>query len=139
MSARRQCVCSLDFSPIANGQGVDRAADALKRLGLRHLLFEIGGELRGEGVKPDGSPWWVALERPSNATCEEILVALHGLSVATSGDYRRYFEADGRRYSHSRSEEHTSELQALMRTSYAGVCLNTKPHNTITARPPKPV
>ncbi|API60726.1 thiamine biosynthesis protein ApbE [Tardibacter chloracetimidivorans] len=99
--ARQPGGCRLDFSAIAKGHGVDRAADALKRLGLRHFLIEIGGELRGEGVKPDGSPWWVALERPSNATCEEILVALHGLSVATSGDYRRYFEADGRRYAHS--------------------------------------
>ena len=28
-------------------------------------------------------------------------IALHGMSIATSGDYRRGFEADGRRYAHT--------------------------------------
>lgn len=93
--------CRLDFSAIAKGYGVDRAAESLKRLGISHFLIEVGGELRGEGVKPDGSPWWVALERPPSGTGEETRIALHGLSVATSGDYRRFFEADGRHHAHS--------------------------------------
>lgn len=102
--ARQPGGARLDFSGIAKGFAVDCAAHALERLGVRHFLVEVGGELRGAGVKPDGTPWWVALERPpehDTGEPDDTLVALHGLSIATSGDYRRYFESDGRRYSHS--------------------------------------
>jgi thiamine biosynthesis lipoprotein len=63
---------------------------------------EVGGELRGCGLKPDGQPWWVQLEEPDPASPGRgTVLALHGLSVATSGDYRRWFEHGGRRYSHT--------------------------------------
>ena len=93
----------LDVSGIAKGYGVDFAAERLRALGLRDFLLEIGGELRGEGVKRDGQPWWVEIEPPPGAALAEpsVLVALHGLSIATSGDWRRTFEAGGRRYSHT--------------------------------------
>lgn len=93
----------LDFSGIAKGYAVDLVAEHLASTGLASFLVEIGGELRGQGMKPDGSPWWVALEAvPGAAGAEEdFVVALHGLSVATSGDYRRFFEMDGRRYAHT--------------------------------------
>lgn len=92
---------ALDFSAIAKGFGVDRVAQALDALGLVDHLVEVGGELRGSGVKPDGQPWWVELEQPDAGSGERTLLALHGLSVATSGDYRRWFEHDGTRYSHT--------------------------------------
>lgn len=93
----------LDLSGIAKGYGVDLAAETLRAFGLRDFLLEIGGELRGEGVKGDGEPWWVDIERPPGAVLSEapVLVALHGLAIATSGDWRRSFEADGRRHSHT--------------------------------------
>ncbi len=95
----------LDFSAIAKGYGVDRLAYFLKSQGMRHFLVEVGGELRGAGVKPDGQPWWVALEQVADAgginVPDELVLALHGLSVATSGDYRRYFQHGARRYSHT--------------------------------------
>ena len=95
---------SLDFCAIAKGFAVDAVAQYLEAHGVAHHLTEIGGELRGHGVKPDGMPWWVALETPPDsgpATQEQTLVALHGLSVATSGDYRRFFDSGGRRYAHT--------------------------------------
>lgn len=95
---------SLDFCAIAKGFAVDAVASYLREQGLDHHLTEIGGELRGHGVKPDGMPWWVALETPpglGTGAAGQTLVALHGLSVATSGDYRRYFDSDGRRYAHT--------------------------------------
>ena len=97
---------AIDLGGIAKGFGVDQAARALKRLGLRDFLIEVGGELRGEGVKPDGAPWWVALEQPpaargGEAAPSDIIIALHGLSVATSGDYVRFVEHDGIRHAHS--------------------------------------
>lgn len=97
---------SIDLCGIAKGFGVDQTARALRRLGIRDFLIDVGGELRGEGVKPDGTPWWVSVEDPpgrSSATSDlsEIVVALHGLSIATSGDYRRFLEREGLRYSHT--------------------------------------
>jgi thiamine biosynthesis lipoprotein len=92
----------LDLNGIAKGFAVDQVAAALDRSGARSYLVEVGGELRGTGAKPDGQPWWVELERPPAANDgPRTLVALHGLSVATSGDYRRFFEHDGRRYAHT--------------------------------------
>jgi thiamine biosynthesis lipoprotein len=95
----------LDLNGIAKGFAVDQVAAALDRAGARSYLVEVGGELRGTGAKPDGQPWWVELERPPalHAAHDGLrtLVALHGLSVATSGDYRRFFEHDGRRYAHT--------------------------------------
>jgi len=82
----------LDFSSVAKGYAVDRLAWCLERHGVRHYLVEIGGELRGAGVKPDGQPWWVTLEGVPGVDTVATVAALHGLSIATSGDYRRYFE-----------------------------------------------
>lgn len=96
----------IDLCGIAKGFAVDQAARSLKRLGIRDFLVEVGGELRGEGVKPDGTPWWVALEQPPTgdgldaAECD-IIVALHGLSIATSGDYRRFIDHEGGRFAHT--------------------------------------
>lgn len=95
---------SLDLCGIAKGYAVDRVASLLHDEGHRNYLVEIGGELRGEGRKPDGSPWWVALEAPracADAARGQTIVGLQGLGVATSGDYRRYFEHQGVRYAHS--------------------------------------
>ena len=107
--ARQPGGLSLDFCAIAKGFAVDAVSRYLLAQGVPHHLVEIGGELRGQGLNPDGMPWWIELESPSaSATAEggtgrtlRTLVALLGLSIATSGDYRRYFEHDGRRYAHT--------------------------------------
>lgn len=93
----------LDLSAIAKGHAVDRVSETLAGIGITHHLVEIGGELRGAGLKPQGQPWWVDLEPPS-ADCGlmPLRIALHGLSIATSGDYRRFrLDNDGRRRSHT--------------------------------------
>jgi len=90
----------LDFSSIAKGYAVDQLARFLQRAGVDHWMIEVGGELRGQGCKPDGQPWWVELERLS-VHLPRTLLALHGLSVASSGDYRRYFEFEGQRFAHT--------------------------------------
>jgi thiamine biosynthesis lipoprotein len=91
----------LDLSSIAKGYAVDRLAQCLERRGLHHYLVEVGGELRGAGVKPDGHPWWVEVEGVPDADAAQTTVALHGLSIATSGDYRQYFTQNQRRVSHT--------------------------------------
>ena len=95
----------LDLSSIAKGFAVDLVADTIERLGIGNYLIEIGGELRGCGMKPDAMPWWVALENPgisdAPARGADTIVALHGLSIATSGDTQRSFQCNGRTFSHS--------------------------------------
>ncbi len=78
----------LDFSGIAKGFAVDALAQLLREQGCRHALVEIGGELVGMGLRPDGDPWWVELETPA-PDIAPLRVALHQLAVATSGDYVR--------------------------------------------------
>jgi thiamine biosynthesis lipoprotein len=97
---------AIDLSAIAKGFAVDKLARLLTARGIANHLVEVGGELRGAGGKPDGQPWWVALEapppgRPGGAVATDTVVALHGLAVATSGDYRRCFAHDGQRLCHS--------------------------------------
>ncbi|NIJ37043.1 thiamine biosynthesis lipoprotein [Sphingopyxis panaciterrae] len=98
---RRGDGAALDLSGIAKGYGVDLAAEWLLAAGVRHFLIEVGGELRGEGIRPDGQPWWVDLELPPASPVAPYRIALHDLSVATSGNYRRGFADGGRYYSHS--------------------------------------
>ncbi len=106
--ARRAAAGRLDFSGVAKGYAADRLAALLHLEGIGHHLVEVGGELRGSGQRPDGQPWWVAIERPPahagenvSAAGVESLVALHELAVATSGDYRRFRDVDGARFAHT--------------------------------------
>ncbi len=90
-----------DLSGIAKGYGVDKAAQALEALGIEHYLIEAGGEVRTRGLNAQGRPWQVAIEQPQPGPRRpRYLVPLSGLAMATSGDYRIFFERDGRRYSH---------------------------------------
>jgi len=98
---RRLADVTLDFSGIAKGFAVDAVADALLDMGVTNFLIEIGGELRGEGIKPDLQPWWVDVEPPTDLPVPTLRIALCDLAVATSGDYRRFRMQDGARLSHS--------------------------------------
>ena len=90
-----------DLAAIAKGYGVDRAAVALEALGIADYMVEAGGEVRARGRNPEGRPWQIGIEEP-DATPQRAryVVPLAGQAMATSGDYRIYFERDGRRYSH---------------------------------------
>ena len=91
----------LDLSAIAKGFGADRVAASLLDAGVSSFLIEVGGELVGRGIKPDGQPWWVALEDPPEAALPPLRLALCNHAVATSGNYRRYHRIDGERIGHS--------------------------------------
>lgn len=91
----------LDLSGMAKGHAVDRVSEGLTVMGAVHHLVEIGGELRGAGVKPGGHPWWVELRQAPGTPGPRTAAALFDMAVATSGDWVRRFEADGRIYSHT--------------------------------------
>ncbi|VCU70751.1 Thiamine biosynthesis lipoprotein ApbE precursor [Pigmentiphaga humi] len=103
--ARQPGGAYVDLSGIAKGYAVDAVARCLRRAGVPAYLVEIGGELVGHGVKPGMEPWWVELERPAHEhgvrQAVPTRVALHGLAVATSGDYRRYASDGQGIYSHT--------------------------------------
>jgi thiamine biosynthesis lipoprotein len=92
----------LDLSGIAKGFAADAVAELLRRRGLHRFMVEIGGEVRTGGRKIDGSAWRIGIERPlSDTRAIQRVVELEHLALATSGDYRNFFEQDGRRYSHT--------------------------------------
>lgn len=93
---------ALDFSSIAKGYAVDRVAQWLSAQGLDRYLVEVGGEMRLAGMSGRGDLWRIAIEQPDSddRTVAEA-ISLTDAAVATSGDYRNYFELQGKRYSHS--------------------------------------
>lgn len=92
----------IDLSAIAKGYAVDAVARYLDNAGVEAYLVEIGGEVRVNGRKPNGDAWRLAIEEPVSERRQiNRVVALDGQAMATSGDYRNYYESDGRRYSHT--------------------------------------
>ena len=98
----KQGEVSLDLSSIAKGYAVDRVALWLSAQGIANYLVEVGGEMRLSGVSGRGDAWRIAIERPdSTDRAPDQAIRLTNVAVATSGDYRNFFEIDGHRYSHS--------------------------------------
>ncbi len=89
----------LDLSGIAKGYAVQRVADRLAALGLTRCLVEIGGELAGRGRNHQGEVWTVGIEDPAGGPPRH-RVALSGVGVATSGNYRLFASRGGRRWAH---------------------------------------
>jgi thiamine biosynthesis lipoprotein len=91
-----------DLGGIAKGYGVDRAAQVLEARGIEHYMVEVGGEVRTAGHNAQGRPWQIGIEEPDAVPQRaRLIVPLSGLAMATSGDYRNYFEEGHRRYSHA--------------------------------------
>ncbi len=92
----------LDLSAIAKGYAVDRMAALLETHGIADYMVEIGGELRMKGINSKGKPWQIAVEKPVISNREIFRIVAPGdMSIATSGDYRNYFEQNGKRFSHT--------------------------------------
>jgi thiamine biosynthesis lipoprotein len=100
-SVTRQQPVGIDLSAIAKGFAVDRIATLLQALGATDYMVEIGGEIRVSGRNRRNAPWQIAIEQPGNERGINRIVGLTAGAVATSGDYRNYFEQDGVRYSHT--------------------------------------
>ncbi|WP_217884385.1 FAD:protein FMN transferase [Thioflexithrix psekupsensis] len=101
----------VDLSAIAKGYGVDRIADYLETLNINHYMVDIGGELRVKGHNPRGEAWKIAVEKPiSEGRAVQQVLRLEQTGVATSGDYRNYFEHEGKRYSHTIDPTHYAPI-----------------------------
>ena len=92
---------TLDLSAIAKGYAVDQVATLVENEGLHDYLIDIGGEIRARGRNAQGAPWQVGVALPvANQDEVERVFSLTDSGLATSGDYRNYFDYEGRRYSH---------------------------------------
>ncbi len=92
----------VDLSAIAKGYGVDVLADIMNKHHIENFLVEIGGELRSQGTKPGNQDWKIAVESPVSGERQvQKILSISNTGIATSGDYRNYFEEDGVRYSHT--------------------------------------
>jgi len=93
---------SLDFSSLAKGYAVDRVAEWLTTQGVTRFVVEVGGEMRLSGLSGRGDVWRIAIEQPESFDRSvAVTTYLTDVAVATSGDYRNFFEANGHHYSHS--------------------------------------
>jgi thiamine biosynthesis lipoprotein len=125
---RRPAGTQLDLSSMTHGFAADQVATYLRSVGVARYLIDVGSELRAQGADPKGHPWQVAIERPPpeltpaiddqtvddsnarSATDEPPMhiVSLKDAGIATSGNYRYFFDYNGRRYSH-RIDPRTAE------------------------------
>lgn len=95
----------LDFNAIAQGYAVDLLAAMLESYGINNYLIDVGGEVIAKGTKNDGNSWTVGIERPAENKYSspeiETAIMLSNQAIVTSGNYRKYYEKDGVRYSHT--------------------------------------
>jgi thiamine biosynthesis lipoprotein len=100
--ARKHAPLALDLSGIAKGFAVDEMARVMRRFSISSWLVGIDGEMRAAGLKPDGTPWAVAHERPARGVREAMgVIELQDRAVATSGNYRHYRDIGMRTISHT--------------------------------------
>jgi thiamine biosynthesis lipoprotein len=107
----------LDMSSIGQGYTAGRLADLLERSGSAAYLAEIGGEVVARGLKPDGSAWRIGIENPVPRTGADPALRMPPTArtaVVTSGSYRHYFDAEGRRFSHIIDPRSGSPVEHLL-------------------------
>jgi thiamine biosynthesis lipoprotein len=90
----------LDFGGIGKEYAADRAAAILRDAGIAHALVNLGGDVRAIGSRGDGTPWRIAIRDPRDGEAVVGTMLVDDEAIATSGDYERYVEVDGRRYCH---------------------------------------
>lgn len=93
---------SIDLSALAKGYAVDEIAKVLEKQGMTNYMVEIGGELYLKGKNQQGENWRIAIEKPNAEKfgLRQAVIVITDIAMATSGDYRNYFEQDGQRFSH---------------------------------------
>jgi FAD:protein FMN transferase len=95
----------IDFNAIAKGYAIDVIGGFLESRGIQDYLVDIGGEVLAKGTKPGNEKWIIGIEQPSEETTSERVlkatIKLEDLAVATSGNYRRFYEIDGIKYAHT--------------------------------------
>lgn len=99
--AKSDAGVGINLSAIAKGYGIDAVAARLREAGVEDYLVEIGGDLVAKGQNDKGESWQIGVEKPeAGAQSIQLIVPIDDRGLATSGDYKNFFEQDGIRYSH---------------------------------------
>lgn len=99
---KTQADLHVELASIADGYATDQAGEYLESLGIRDYMVEVAGEVRTRGSSPRGDAWRIAIEKPVEiGRVVQQGIGLHNVGLATSGDYRNFFVAEGKRYSHT--------------------------------------
>lgn len=96
----------VDCGAIAKGYAVDRIARLLREAGVRNYMVEIGGEVVTKGRNPEGHPWQIGVSKPAEGSSPQggelqTVLSLENAALATSGNYRNFYERDGKKYAHT--------------------------------------
>lgn len=127
----------MDASSIAKGYMSDVVADFLVSKGVSNYMVEIGGEIALSGTNPNGNPWGVGINKPTedstqmNSEIQDIMYMTHG-GIATSGNYRNFYYKDGRKFAHT-IDPHTGypiQQDILSSTVIANNCMTADAYAT---------
>ena len=126
---------SLDFSAIAKGYGVDVLGEFLSQKGIKNYLIDIGGEILCKGINDRGTLWTTGIEDPDNNMFDrklKAIIELSGKGIATSGNYRNFYEKDGKKYAHTISPftGYPVEHSLLSATVIADDCMTADAYAT---------
>ena len=126
----------LDFNAIAQGYTVDVLSSYLESEGITNYLVELGGEVRAKGQKHQNKYWTVGIDQPNETTTEgrplKAIIKLKDRSLATSGNYRKFYIEDGKKYAHI-IDPHTgypAKNNLLSATVVAGDCATADAYAT---------
>jgi len=122
----------LDFSAIAKGYGVDVVADFLTKQGINDMLVEIGGEVVCKGKNQKGEFWAISIDDPQQSQERRAIVRIDNQALATSGNYRNFYEKDGKKYAHTISPQTGFPIQhsLLSASVFAKDCMSADAYAT---------
>ncbi|MCX6219708.1 MAG: FAD:protein FMN transferase [Bacteroidia bacterium] len=127
----------IDFDGIAQGYTCDWLAQFFETKGIHNYLIDIGGEVLSHGQKPDGQLWSVAIEMPAKNAVDErqiqTILLLKDKAITTAGSYRKYYEENGTRYSHTidPSNGYPVKHNLLSVTVIANDCITADAYDTV--------
>lgn len=118
----------LDFSAIAKGYAVDALGRLLETKGVKNYLVDIGGEIRARGLNPKGKVWKIGISLPTEGVSLNAIqtaITVTDRSIATSGNYRNFYEVDGVKYSHTINPKtgYTERNRLLSASVFADECM----------------
>jgi FAD:protein FMN transferase len=110
----------LDFGGCVKEYAADSVVALLRQHAVEHALVDLGGDIATIGSRADGQPWQIGIRSPSNSRQAFASLTLNGQALASSGDYERYIEIDGKRYSHIINPQTGWPVQGLAAVSVSG-------------------
>lgn len=124
----------LDFSSVAKGYALDCIASLFDSLNIKNYLIMIGGEVVVKGMHPEGRPWKIGISRPTADmnTESQTALSISNIAMATSGNYLRYYEKNGKRYAHTIDpiSGHPVQHDLLSATVFAPTCAQADAYAT---------